>query len=36
LDSLVLNMSNYFNASLHFMLVASLHATYPHCYPGGG
>ena len=36
LDSLVLNMSNYFNASLHFMLVASLHSTYPHCYPGGG
>jgi len=35
-ESVNLKMDSYFNASLHLMLLASLHATYPHCFPDRG
>lgn len=32
-SSLELKMDNYFDSSLHIMLLAALHAVYPHCFP---
>lgn len=33
LASLNIRMDNYFNASLHLMLLAALYANYPQCFP---
>lgn len=32
-SSLEIDLTNYFDSSLHIMLLASMHASYPHCFP---